>query len=90
MESPTIGASKVSAILKTKNAQAVQFAGMCINLSEISRNEGIHVSHISRIFSGQRIPSVDYARRIARALNMGLEQFLYALENHTMDLKKSA
>lgn len=77
-----------SAIKRNQHQQGVKFAGISINLSEISRSHGIHVSHISRILSGKRVPSVDNARKIAASLGMGLEQFLYALERHIQDNTK--
>ena len=60
--------------------QSVQFAGVYINLSAISRLNGLQQSHLSRIFSGKRYTTIATARKIADALGMPLESFLDELD----------
>jgi hypothetical protein len=73
--SPTTGV-----VVDKPNSQTVQFAGKSINLSAISRDQGIDKSYLSRIFNGQRMPTMPYARKIAASMGMGLEEFLDALQ----------
>ncbi len=62
----------------------VKFAGIEINLSQVSRDTGIGVSHLSRIFSSKttqsRSPSIKTAKKLAGYLNMSIENFLTSLE----------
>jgi hypothetical protein len=67
-------------LLPTK--QTLAFAGRFINLSEISRKQGIDTSYLSRIFNGQRMPTVPYIRKIGNALEMQIQEFLDALDAH--------
>lgn len=46
-----------------------------INKSEVARRSGYTLGHISRVFSGDRQPSMDCARKVADAMGMDLEQF---------------
>jgi transcriptional regulator with XRE-family HTH domain len=62
------------------NMQSVLFGGKFINLSEIARRTDTTPSHLSLIFSRRRDPSLKKARQFARALGMGLEDFVEALE----------
>ena len=61
--------------------QSIQIGGKYVNLSAISRQQNIDHSYLSRIFSGERIPRITHARKIALAIGMGLEEFLDALES---------
>lgn len=62
-------------------AQSILFAGKYINLKEVARQQGIDESYLSRIFSGKRpLPRADYAMRIAKALGLGLEELIHAIE----------
>jgi DNA-binding phage protein len=58
----------------------VKLGGKFINLSAISRTQGIDQSYLSRIFARKRDPSLKCARKIAACLGMGLEAFLEALD----------
>ena len=40
-------------------------------------------SYLSRIFSGQREPTLAYVRKLSSALGMNVQQFLDALDYHT-------
>ena len=76
--------STASGVLVDKpNPQTIRFAGKFINLSEISRQSGIDSSYLSRIFRGERMPTVPYIRTISGILGMGVQQFLDALDNRT-------
>jgi len=63
------------------NPQTVHFAGKFVNLSEISRTADLDPSYLSRIFRGERMPTVRKLKRISEALGMGIEQFITELEN---------
>lgn len=67
-------------VVDNPNSQTVMFAGRFINLSEISRQNHIDVSYLSRIFRGQRTPSLPYIKKISRALDMSIEDFVNALD----------
>ena len=60
----------------------IWFAGKPLNLCAIGRAQNLHNSYLSRVFSGNRYPSVKNARKIAAALGMGLEEFLKTLDGH--------
>jgi DNA-binding phage protein len=62
------------------SSQTVKLGGKFINLSAISRTQGIDQSYLSRIFARKRDPSLKCARKIAACLGMGLEAFLEALD----------
>jgi transcriptional regulator with XRE-family HTH domain len=57
------------------NSQCILFGGKHVNLSALGRTLGIHASHLSRIFSGKRNPSLRVARNISEALEMTLDAF---------------
>ncbi len=63
------------------NRQSVMFAGRYISLLGIARTQNIDQSYLSRVFSGERSPSLNHARKLAAALGMGLEAFLDALDD---------
>jgi len=51
-----------------------------INRSEISRNTGVDLAHISRIFSKKARPSLTLALKIADVLNVSVEELCNALD----------
>jgi transcriptional regulator with XRE-family HTH domain len=59
--------------------KVVTFGGEEINLSQISRDTGISVSHLSRIFSGKRDPSVPNAKKISQVLDVSLDCLIEGL-----------
>jgi transcriptional regulator with XRE-family HTH domain len=63
-------------------ANSVLFCGEFIHLPSIHLYTGISVSYLSLIFNLKRNPTVDTAEKIATALNMGLEAFLFGLRGH--------
>lgn len=64
------------------STQSVLFANEFINLSHLSLMSGVSVSFLSYVFSGKRQPSINTAKKIARALNMEFAHFISALEKH--------
>ena len=69
-------------------SKSVLFAGRYISLSGISRNQNIDQSYLSRVFSGERTPSLAHARKLAAVLGMGLEAFLEALDEKIKNLER--
>lgn len=67
-------------ILSDPSNQAVKFGEKWINLSAISRSQGIDLSFLSKILSGKRQASVATLLKIAAAVGMGLEEVLSAIE----------
>jgi hypothetical protein len=59
--------------------QSVFFCEEPINLTAISRHTAIGISGLSLIFSRRRDPSLKNAQKIAKALGMGLGEFLKGL-----------
>ena len=51
-----------------------------LNMSEIARRSGCHLTHISRILSGDRTPSLPMARKIADAMGISLDRLWSMLE----------
>lgn len=58
------------------NSHTVKFDGKPINLSQISRETGYSVSHLSKIFSGKREPSIRVLKILAEYLNTTTDKFL--------------
>lgn len=54
----------------------VVFDGREINLSEISRETGLDVSHVSRIMRGEKDPSLKAIQKIAYSLRMAPDYFV--------------
>jgi hypothetical protein len=67
--------------IETKpTAQSIQFCQTYINLTVLSAVTGTDHGYLSRIFRGQRIPSVTKCTVLAEALGMTLVGFMYGLE----------
>ena len=77
-----------SCYVQRPTGRTIIFAGKYINLSAIRRATGISASHLSRIFRGERQPSVPRIRKISDALGMGIQDFIDALDVH-IKLKKA-
>lgn len=60
-------------IVEKPTSQTVTLGHLDVNISAISRSTGIHVTHLSRVFSGHRIPTVDNVQKIAASLDLQLE-----------------
>lgn len=56
-----------------------------INRSKIHRETGLTLSHVSRIFSGERRPSLEAARDIARSLGVTMEELTDFLDTLAVD-----
>ena len=67
------------------NAKSVRFGGRYIDLLRLAHVEGLDHGYLSRILAGQRTPSIAYARRIAAALRMSLEDFLEAVDDRKQE-----
>jgi transcriptional regulator with XRE-family HTH domain len=61
-------------------SQTIIFCDEFISLTSIAFMTNISVSSVSMIFSGKREPSLKAAEKIAKALGMGLEEFLKGLK----------
>ena len=51
-----------------------------LNLSDVARGTGLSVSHISRVFSGDRTPSLPVLKGIAKYLSVDLTELSGFLE----------
>lgn len=51
------------------------------SMSEVARKAKISVSHLSKIFSGDRTPSLPAAKRIAQAFRISLDKLQRTLES---------
>lgn len=61
--------------------QSICLGGRWINLSALARSQGMDKSYLSRIFSGDRpSPTLDYLKKMAAGLGMGIEELANALE----------
>ena len=56
-------------------AQVITGSGEIVSFTEIARATRLDTSYISRIFSGERRPSLRVASRIATYLGMSLDDF---------------
>lgn len=66
--------------------QSVYLRGVAINMHAIHRVCGVDISYLSRIFSGERNPTLPYARRIAGAIGLTLDDFVDAIEERRRDI----
>jgi transcriptional regulator with XRE-family HTH domain len=81
-------AGKSGVIEQSPNAQTIKFAGKHINLSAIARAQGLDVSYLSRIFRGQRVPSLGHALKIAAILGMTVDDLVSGLQDRAEELKR--
>lgn len=49
------------------------------SLRRLARETGLSLSHVSRVFSGKRQPSMRAARKIADALRIDIDSLMYCL-----------
>jgi transcriptional regulator with XRE-family HTH domain len=75
-------------IEKNPTSKTVWFGGKPINERAIARAQALDQSYVSRVFTGDRTPSIKNARKIAAVLGMGLEDFLEELDKHVAAVKK--
>lgn len=67
--------------------QSIRFAGRYISLVKLANEGGFDHGYLSYVFQGKRMPSIDYALRIAKCLGMGLEEWLEAIALRRAELK---
>jgi transcriptional regulator with XRE-family HTH domain len=60
--------------------QTVYLGTMAINLTGIAVVTGLTQGYLSRIFSGERTPSLPVAKKIAKALDLNLQELVDLLE----------
>ena len=72
------------------NRQTTSFAGLPINLSALSRIAGVSPSHLSRVFSGQAVPSLPLARKLSIELGVTLDTLLKQFDSRSRSLYKDA
>lgn len=72
-DSPTLGRS-------------VLFGGRYINVSHIAEAEHLDLSHLSRVISGRRDPSLPYLKRLAQILGMTPGDVITAIEERRLSL----
>ncbi len=80
-------AGKTGVFEQSPNTQTVKFAGKHINLSAIARAQNLNVSYLSRIFRGERRPSLTYCTAIAAMLGMTLDDFVQGLDERCRAVK---
>jgi hypothetical protein len=59
--------------------EPVRVMGTDYNLSDIARGTGMSLSHICRVFKGQRTPSIRAASAIAGYIGVSVDQLYAAL-----------
>lgn len=70
-------------IERNPTSQHILFSGEYINISYLAQSIGLSHSFVSRVFSGQRQPSLINAKKMAKALGMSVSSFIRGLEIHT-------
>ena len=76
--------AKLTTCIETSPTQkTITFAGDYLSLAQLSAKTGMYSSLVSRIFAGVRLPSLQSAIILSRALNMTIDEFLAALEERT-------
>lgn len=76
----TKDSSTVPLLSPTGVGQPTFVLGTDRTLSDVARATGMSLSHVSRIFSGHRTPTVKALRDIAAFLNVGTGELLEILE----------
>lgn len=66
-------------------AQSVKLGDCYINIRRLA-DRGFEHGYLSRILSGERTPSLDYARRIANELGMTLESLLWHIDQRRAEV----
>lgn len=63
----------------------ILFGTSAVHLHRMAAEEGFDYTYIWRVFNRQREPSLHYARRISKCLQMGLDAFLTELEKYPLE-----
>ncbi len=71
-------------MIRSNGRPPVVLAGKVVNVYALAQTTGMDQGYLSRILSRKRRPRIDYAMRIAQALDMGLEDFLVAIDERVM------
>jgi transcriptional regulator with XRE-family HTH domain len=79
----------VACIEAKPTKQSIEFAGVFISLSAISRSQNIDQSYLSRIFNGDRVPTLCHIRKISSALGMSIQAFIDSLDNRVSNIEMS-
>ena len=58
-----------------------------INITRISRVTGYSKSHISRVISGETVPSLTCLREMAKVIGMGIEELNESIEKRRFNVK---
>lgn len=54
----------------------VKLGGVSLNLTTMSKDLEVSVSHLSRVIAGKRNPSIKLSRRLAHYMNMSIDSLL--------------
>ena len=68
-------------LVEKPNSISVAFGGKHVNITELSRSQGLSISHVSRALSGNRDPSMPVFVKLASALGMTLDDFVAAVDD---------
>lgn len=79
-----------SVIEANPTTQSVQLDGTWINIAAVSRETGMDQGYLSRVFSGQRTPSMFRAQAIADVLGFELERFVNAIKERRNALQSTS
>lgn len=82
-------AGQTGIVEQSPNAQTIKFGDNYICLTPIAKLSGITKSHLSRVFSGDRNPSLAAATKIASAMGISLNEFVACLEERKTAVAKS-
>lgn len=66
--------------VENPNTSSVLFAGQFVNISGMGRLIGVDPSHLSKVFKGKRVPTLQQALLISKTLGLTVEQFCTYLE----------
>jgi len=69
-------------------AKSVYFSGKFIHLTILAMCTGLSIGYISKIFRGEKQPSLKSAKRMADSLGMDFNTFVRHLEEHQVHVKK--
>lgn len=59
----------------------VRLMGRYIHIKKLAKREGLEHSYLSKILSGDRTPAITYLQRIARALDMTIDDLMEAISD---------
>ena len=65
----------------------IKLGELTLNLTEMGNDLGISLSHLSRIFSGNRTPSISVARKIVEYLDISLDDLFIGIDKNVRSQK---